>query len=486
MKIWSTVFLSTSIVVLAFVRLPAGIFGDLLVQVISSPIFGMTGSDPYLLQDSVKELAKSTDIIADFYREEEFRDVIKTSLHPVDFLASLGKLESSRRAFIDHASVANLFLYRRHLNLTKKYYLADIERYQKNVNTIINGSKDVYYDYGGSAILLSTFLKNINFILKNAEFLAGADIVPAKRIWAEIAYDTAQNKLTEDEKAGANFVKKITGRLGWEIVSPIFEIPTKCGGETGRGFFYIVDREGYMVPLSIDPVFQKFAATNDVNADFYRPLRDAGYEYHWQPDFNYYFCSDLSYQAEAFTLLRIRDLLEEWDTQYGGLDGFLAVRNEFLSKEIVWRSAQLALFYETDNILKKPSEAELAAKIGKNNLSILREIKLLGQEKSGYFDKLISFGAMLNRHYPKVAVRLGRAADMEGLFVARAYPSLYFLPFNSSIWMPDVRLDFTDKPAEAGRYFSRFSALRKDYSEDELLKIVLLSVEPALVDKNYK
>lgn len=463
MKNWSMVLLSTALLLifLTLLPLPKALINSALTDARIEPRFGLTGADVTALEIAIGDLEKSVSDVAEIYDENPAeKKAIKSSLHPIGFLKSIAKLEARRRAFIEYPSLENFLGYLWQMKRATALYERSLRKYQDTLKNLPNANENETYHFGTNAVSLKTLLGNVDFMLKNAALLKkysqNNSILPRGKAGQLPSYISSVEELSSQEQKDAKFTKKLIERLGWEIVMPLVEVLSDCGEPQERDLFYLVRREGFLVPMSIRPVYFHFEISRFKNAQFYLPLREAGFEYAWQPDFNYYFCPDLSYQAEILTLYRIRELLEDWKENKGAgeFTEFEKAADEFLSADPLWRPIQLLLF-------------EAA---GKNDTPLSEEIRRLEIEKSGYFEELVRFGARLNYNYPGFTRRLKKPLEIKELFITRSYPSLYFLPWNRSIWIADTPLDFSDYFGETEFYVS-YRELLKIYPEEKILEL---------------
>ncbi|KKU05639.1 MAG: hypothetical protein UX07_C0014G0010 [Parcubacteria group bacterium GW2011_GWA2_45_30] len=444
----------------------------------TQPRFGLAGADTATLRVKIKELKETVGAIAALYPKAEDRRLIETAFHPIDFLESLPDLEETRRAFIKNPTLKNFLAYRRALDRTVARYQKDLERYQNALDNLPYVAKNEFYHYGTNAITREMLLSNISALIANAKTL-NRRAIPSLSI-AKASSAAVQNPvLTPDELRDIAFTQKIIERLKWLPVMPLAEIPTDCGvdpvkGE--RGLFYLARVNKFLTPLSIRQAFFHFTLSYGEETRFFKPLREAGLEYYWQPNFNYYSCPDVAYHAQIFTLYRVRELLLEWRASRWNIElpELTSAIDSFLKADPIWRETQDKMFNAMRSTLEKYPDEKLRELAGNDMPDLLREILEINREKSGYFEKLIRRGVAENRNLLKLTALLPQPLKIKELFITRSLPSLYFLPFNGSVWLDDAPLSFVRYYGQT-KYYLDYQTLLKTYPEKTILDLIALS-----------
>lgn len=412
--------------------------------------YGLAGVDPDSLSDAVAELDKSVAAVASLYPDASDKETILAALHPLNFLKSLPALEKSRRKFAAEPSMFNRIIYKKNLLRTSFLYGSDLEKYAAAVDALPREEGETY-SFIENSFSFDDFLFNIGKLRDNSRILARMII---KGQAAEPLFEKAWEE-SPFEKAIAPADKV---PLNMPILMSAVEVPTDCFGRPGQpDFFYLAKFKNLLVPLYADAMFYDISGEKSRH---FKPLKDAGFGHYWQPDFNYYVCPDSGYQAEVLTLYRIRELLEgrrfssEESAHFPELEN--AVK-KFLSENPLRRSTQLGLFRE----IRKAKD-------------FYPEIYALIIQKTGYFDNLIRRGAFINNNLVRLTPRLAEPLSLKELFVLRSYPSLYYQPFNRSVWLSSEPLQFGSSAARSPFYLY-YSELKNKYGESELLKLMQMS-----------
>ena len=442
------------------------------------PRFGLAGADTATLRIRIKALKETVGAVAALYPQDGDKRLIETSLHPLDFLESLPDLEEARRAFIKNPALKNFLAYRNDLNRTAARYTNGLLRYQSALKNLPYAVKNEFYHYGTSAITREMLLLNISALIANAKTL-NRRVAPSLSI-AKASSVAVQNPvLTPDELRDIVFTQKIIERMKWLPVMPLAEIPTDCAGDPAkgeRGLFYLARVNKFLAPLSIRQAFFHFTLSYGEETRFFKPLREAGLEYYWQPNFNYYFCSDVSYHAQIFTLYRVRKSLLEWRASHWNADLPELTRavDAFLKADPIWRETQDQVFNAMRSTLEKYPDEKLRELAGDDTPNLFREILEINREKSGYFEALIRKGAAENRNLLKLTALLPQPLKIKELFITRSFPSLYFLPFAGSVWRGDAPLPFVRYYGQT-KYYADYQTLLKTYPEKTILGLIALS-----------
>ncbi|MBI2122303.1 MAG: hypothetical protein HYT98_04245 [Candidatus Sungbacteria bacterium] len=490
----------------------------------TQPRFGLTGADTATLRVKIKELKETVNAVAALYPKDGDKQLIETSFHPIDFLESLPNLEETRRAFIKNLALKNFLTYRRALNRTAALYQKDLLQYQNALENLPRVTKNEFYHYGTSVITREMLLSNISALIANAK-TPTQRAAPSLPVTIAAPVIAPNPILAPDELRNLAFTKKIIERMKWLPVMPLAEIPTGCGGDPAKGerdLFYLARvnpvRTGasqpadegitppstisavtadplrhsfseasrsqrssngvnkFLTPLSIRQTFFHFTLSYGEETRFFKPLRQAGLEYYWQPNFNYYSCPDVSYHAQIFTLYRVRKLLLEWRASHWNIElpELVSAIDSFLKADPIWRETQDRVLYAIRLALEKYPDGKLRELAGNDTPDLLREIIEVNREKSGYFEALIRRGVAENRNLMKLTALLPQPLELKELFITRSFPSLYFLPFSGSVWHGDMPPSFVRYYGQT-KYYVDYQTLLKTYPEKTILDLISVS-----------
>ena len=478
----------TAVVYLAYLFSATPTIKETLWVAKNNPPFGMEGVDLERLSREVQKLERAIPPLADIYGEPADKKIIMRALHPLAFLKMLPALEESRRAFTADPSPLRSAVYRRNLKLAARAYETDIAAWRAALLALPRESKkrDEVYHFINTITSLDRLIEVSDLLLANArrlkdEIRAGktAEVLPVEVRFASYG----EPPLSESDKKNLAFVRRfVKARGGWEITSPAFEVPTDCFGAAGeQDFFYAVTLRNEIVPMYFKPAYFYYRGARFSDSRYYEPLRKEGFDYYWQPDFNLYMCPDLAYQAEVMTLYKVRTMLKQWNERGGEADGGVsetsavedAIRR-FLAQDPLRRSTQLEFFRSAEILFARYQGGELEKIVGEENARILSEIRRLELQKTGFFEELVARGARLAGNLPELMRRLPEPLAVKELFIMRSYPSLYFTPFNSSVWRGGAPLDFIES-VERSRYYHNREEFDQPYSEEELIKLMFIS-----------
>ena len=457
-----------------FLPAPQGADEQGVFDAMASGSFGMTGVELGDFDRAVLELEESLKELSGRYENKEDRELI-LNLHPISFLKSLGELERARRKAARNPSKENLALWRDNFRNTVAAYKEELTDYRRSLLSYQTEENEIYH-FVDSTTSLKTLIYDSERLLENAGFFekgfwnAWSNSRPLFSDWRPVAIE---KPLSREDLESMEFLEKFFDQKKWKILMPPAEVSTDCFGRGGENdLFYLVQYKEYFLPIYFKPLF--FDISDD-NSRHFAPLKQAGFNHYWQPEFHYYLCPDPTYQAELLTLYKIRGLLAEWKYEAsplaGALDGMIG---KFLSEEPLYRRTQLAFMESVSALLQNDREEELRALLGPENFEILKTVSLLSREKSGYFENLVLRGAFVNRNFLRLLPRLSRPVSAKEVLISRAYPALYFLPFIRSIWLSAEPLNFFYSLERSSRY-SNFDEIKRLYSREDIMRIMKLS-----------
>ena len=86
-------------------------------------------------------------------------------------------------------------------------------------------------------------------------------------------------------------------------------------------------------------------------------------------------------------------------------------------------------------------------------------------------DLLLETGANYDELYVRLAKIMAKANELPSLvftYVARGYPSLYYLPFNKSVWRLEAKPNFTGTRFGDGSHYKKFDEIKDTLSPEAL------------------
>ncbi len=128
-----------------------------------SPLFGIAGTDPKALRQSVDKLKEVVHNLSLAQEKPEDAIIVASSLYPINFLYSLANLEEDRLKFLASGSDTNLKNYNKHLNGTIRAEKTDIKNFKKAFQRKI-GDKSISILGSGGVITTKSLLKAISLI----------------------------------------------------------------------------------------------------------------------------------------------------------------------------------------------------------------------------------------------------------------------------------------------------------------------------------
>lgn len=401
------------------------------------PLFAAEGMNLESAEKAIGELERATELQEKFYWEHAkrlrwfiFLHPFVKSLRPIPFLKKFLAAEKIRRAFLasptpDQAgallaswkNAAKFFRKSAKRNLAALRLIGKIEGLQKT---------GIDYQFHKYAVTFEKILENIEDIIVNAEAL-NQEILRRERILAgsvkmdsgfaapiyPIPYTLNGPPLEKDFLDILELENRITGNSGQEYGPIFYTLDAFDGIPTNHQFFVYISSlpkygagcnilkitladERYF--LEIDPAKYKFHQS----IAQYKPLvrRNIPF-FHYHPTAPYA-VRDLMYWADLATVV-----------------------------DLEWRSPNL-------------------------------NAELVKSQKSSCFDMLLWYSALdclTSLRSIKAGLNDGSLSPLSYLYIARSFPSLYYLTFNRSIWRVPRRPDFS------GGRFTNKAAVHKTYNE---------------------
>lgn len=418
------------------------------IAVFDDPLFAAEGLDLDNAQHALDELEASVKKIAKSWKKVIarlffFKYPPAESAHPIAFLRSFLQSEKLRRVFLADPSVQNAQGLLAQWEETVDNYKEGAQKYRDALATIgylENIDKNSQIGYFDSAPTFAEIIAWTDLLLVNAErikieinefklVLSGQRLPHMPKIISQKQESTAK-KSTEDPVKTSPRINELL-----EIIESRFvvkkrftDIKYKIGHFDGgkikeHSFSVLIGNASDVVSpliyilLSDEIFFLNLTKGHFIDMIIYRPLFEHKLPYWYQPATTLYSHLDSTYQAEIATKV---DLMQ--------------------------RS------------FKRPEQ-------------ILRQ-------KSSLLDLLIGTGIYYNNRFEKL-VRIyafhRKLPQLSFFYFARAYPTIYFLPFNLSVWRIAKSPKLTGTRFGPKSHYEPYSKLHSKVSFEMLKKVVAIS-----------
>ncbi|OGF51604.1 hypothetical protein A3I27_04695 [Candidatus Giovannonibacteria bacterium RIFCSPLOWO2_02_FULL_43_11b] len=432
---------------------------EFYIKTKGDPLFAAEGMDLENASAAIGELYQTTSRLEKLYRETKkeywfhFRHSFLKTLHPFNFLRSFIECEKRRRIFLAEPSAASA---RRLIN---SYWHAlaswegDVSSYKKAHLAFIRMERlersNPEYIYNKYSVNLSDVLKSIDLLAENGKILR-AEILFRLQLLLNSAIASKKDNVKVDQDlletvprmdyipfelvgpkltAESDFILSLEEDVMPSILErygPIYYTLSHFDGRPKNHQFYLyilkspeADKKFLRITLAdeyffleIDPAKYKFHE----GISIYEPLIKRGIRFWHQSATTFYSVRDFTYQAD---LASIADL--HWRRKF--LDKFLVLSQ---------KSSLLDLFFWNGVIHEQ---------------TFLRMAKI--EAASGVLNPL------------------------SYVFIVRSYPSLFFLPFNRSVWRLEERPNFVGSRFAGGSIYKTLDDIRKDVGKEDLREIFL-------------
>lgn len=385
-------------------------------------------------------------------------------LHPFSFLRSFLESEKARRRFLasptfDHAKI----LVHYYLNAVR-YLEKDLIAYRSaclaaQKKTQAKVPQATAYNFYGQRVSFTDFINCINVMLHNAQVLRSEVVGRSKLLLTSM-----QGELFGKQKLGTKrpiakasiidpipqksvkkrlpsqyhellrwaeqgrdymyYLEKRYGTITTELLGPIFyELAQFDKKPTVHQFFVSIAKDASDTPRSFSAILADQYHFIDLSPDKYKfyadiftfePLIKRGIKYWYQPATSFYFTSDLTYYPDLATIIDLK-------------------RRPFLNRSYVL------------------------------------------SQKSSMFDLILWTGYFHNLGYLQnitARIKAGKKIDSwHYLLIGRSYPSLYYLPFNRSVWRLREKPNFLGIPSRQPAFYLTFNQLPSTLTKKDLQKI---------------
>lgn len=422
------------------------------IQIVrDDPLFAAEGLD---LENSRLALQELADSLQDIMKS--WKSVIakmfflkyppEDTVHPIRFLEAFLRSEETRRAFLKSPNYENARILLRVWRETLEKYTQGVESYQgallaiQKMEHIENNSKMGYFDIAPTFLdfvnWTDLFLENsrlLNLELDDRELVLSGESVPiVNTSWRQRNNCSHKDCLLEES------LPPIPDKLRQlvDIAQSKFIVEEKYeslisnlghfneGKITPRRFNVLLARikdvksKLLMVLLADDFYFLNFKKGHFLDLTIYRPLIERNLDYWCQPSTTFYSNLDISYQADLATVVDLKR------------------RN-----------------FENPNLVKEQKSSLLDLLFGTGVYYNHRFAKLL---------KIFSY----HKNLPKISF----------LYLARSYPSLYFLSFNESVWRLNKKPFINGTRFTSNSSYETFHNLVKEVPFETLKRVVEISV----------
>ena len=460
----------------------------------SDPLFAFEGTNPDVLQQSVKNLQKSLSLSIN-YLPEETRKITQRILFPITFLESIPKTENLRIQLLKQPSIKGAIQY--HFSLLRTMYL-----YKKNaqdmigvLSTLDNADLAFLNGYTNAEFYISQLhaairivsnreedervrfkcllgvssLCNINTLKKSKEkiLLENKERTPREILLRnrEIIAQSVVRGFTAFSKTTETINELPIVRLNNGVCRYSTTLPAMM-------FWWGLSRVSNSEIIRITPVNDLlFYDLQETEGGYYQTLKESGLLYQHQP-LNPYLCPDFGHDASlVLTSYYIQnDLMKK--PIFSGLDKDLDISFITLSeleKDIVSPASFLNAGFVEDfienikSLLNTYSVNTLTSILGSEKVSRLYSLTTIWDAKSAWTEYLM--GTIDDMGL--TAINISRQQDIPtyAFFLTRSYISTLFFLSNETI--VDVPLLLTQKK----EFIPVKNFHLRSYNDDLILKI---------------
>ncbi len=419
-------------------------------RVATDPLFAAEGLDLDNARNALKELHSSLGLIARIWRTNFaarlffLRYPPEESAHPIRFLEALLESEAQRRIFLETStpeSAARLLTCWEHAAIAYQTgiaaYLEALLRLQKMEN-IKDASRLGYFDVAPTFSELTAWVRLMQdngqrltqeIAARRAILRDGAEAIPEKP--KGITSSAVSNSDEKPDVILSDELRELFGIAGMqnarERIGPIVYAARQFddGQNTPHAFFASVGQTRAVhspqieVFLADEYFFLNLKKGHFLDLVIYRPLIEAGLDYWCQPATSFYATLDLTYYADIATAADCE---------------------------------------------RRPHP--------RRNFVL--------DQRSSVLDLLIGRGIHYNTRFAELLAIFAfhkRLPPLSFFYIARAYPSLYFLPFNRSVWRINQSPTLQASRFSPRSHYETFSDLRTRVPLDTIKKIVGISAK---------
>lgn len=385
-------------------------------------------------------------------------------LHPFRFLRSFLESEKVRRRFLvsptfDHAKILVHCYFDTVRSLEKDLFAYRTACLAAQKKTQAKVPRATAYNFYGRRVSFSDFINCIEVMLRNAQVLRnevegrskllltlmqGALFgkqkqgskrpIPKASIIDPIPQKSVKKRLpsryhellrwAEQGRDYMYYLKKRYGTITTELLGPIFyELVQFDKKPTVHQFFVSIAKDASGAPRSLSAILADQYHFIELSPDKYKfyadiftyePLIKRGIKYWYQPAASFYFTPDLTYYADLATIVDLK-------------------RRPFLNRSYI--------------LSQKSSMLDLIL-------------------WNGYFHNLGYLQSITARI--KAGKKIG---SWHYLLIGRSYQSLYYLPFNRSVWRLREKPNFLGIPSRQPAFYITFNQLPSTLTKKDLQNI---------------
>lgn len=424
---------------------------------ISDPLFAAEGLDLDNAQWALDAIETATNNLEKIWKENYFRYKFffllypfSKTLHPISFLKKFIKCERARRYFLKFPTIKNADILLKNYKETVAALQEDAKMHQTAFGAILkldtNNTDTVTYYFFKNMITLDEIMESTDAIINNTytlkkeikrreDILSGhfgdricsspiirIDKIPHKdnipTLSKELYYMLSLleqkfvGKFKYDEKHGPIYYQ--LSNFDNELKYHQFFVYLSNSQESsGKNILRVLlADEHFFLPLDKEKYSFHFGQY------LYKPLIDRGILYWYQTATNFYCTRDLSYYSDLLTLIDLK-------------------RRKFLNTTYV--------------LSQKSSMLDFLLWQGRNeDFMFIKQAKILALDK--------------------------KLPSPLYMFIARSYPSLYYLSFNRSVWRQENKLEFLGtRFIGEGSPYKSYKEIASTISKEDLKKILQAS-----------
>lgn len=407
---------------------------DLIERVQHDPLFAAEGLDLSKACAALDRLEESLEVLISIWRKNIIARMFflkhGAAIHPVQFLRLFLESEHKRRVFLLSPNEISARELVASWNKTAGAYIDGARAYRAALMELqrMEGIRgDFQVSYFDTAPTFVELLEWVSLLEKNGKELKHqiTTSTPRPFLVGDVLAGNMETTLLSQELEELRTIGSLS-KNAEECIGPIsYKTGHFSGGEAKeRIFFASIGRSREHHPYQIeifladDFYFLNFKKGHFLDMVIYRPLIEQGLSHWYQPSTTYYSSLDLRYHADIATIADMHR------------------RGAQLNKELVVA------------------------------------------QKSSLLDLLIGRGIHFNMRFAQLMAIFrhhGSMPPISFLLIARAYPSLYFLTFNKSVWRISEDAGLLASRFGSLSPYEHFGEVRKRISFSEISKIVEVS-----------
>ncbi len=473
-----------------------------------NPIFGIEGTDPEKLEDSIEALNKAVTKIAALYTKEESR-FITENIHPFSFLRKLPTLEKKRLEVKERPSPEAVIDYHSSLEKVFSEYQSYINTIQKNKYVDLNKKDFFDYNYWGgftNVEILSLATEDIEkeIFQRKEIFNSRLDCFKGKvdacqkiqKSDMRVAEQQNQEKVLNQEETGRfdihkNMIMEANGMLRdlYTTHSPLVVVleESRCFTHSPQTYhlswtqtFDVGTHSLHTEELS-DIFF--YDTEKGVDGSFLYNAKMHGLPFLYQNPSNLYMCLESAHDISKINTLRdIKKLLIEKPI-FTQEESFSDVPKEKEVREL--HSLEMSIIESSElreaevveyisivsGLLNDFGEVALSQYLGEEKVLLLQKLMVMSQENSSSLDRIINTVIREHSTLPR-QIALSQNISLEQLFLGRGYIPLFLLTFNSDVVQDASFMEERETQLESFNLVSYTNTLREKFREKEIIDLI--------------